>query len=177
MNKGKKGKSPMQLKVVVIQSLSCFQLFAAPWTEAHQASLSFIIYHTLLKVISTESVIPSNHLILCCSLLLLVSIFPSIRVFCNQLSLHIWWSKYWSFSFSISPNEYSGLIYFKINWFSLQYCKVISLQPIKIIEKKIILKKKKKRLSGFLSSLPSDSQVFSNTTIQKHQFFSVQPSL
>ena len=119
MNKGKKRKSPMQLKLVAIQSISFVQLFAIPWTEAHQASLSFIISQTFLKVISTESVMPSNYLI-CCSLLLLPSIFPSIRVFSNQLSLHIRWPQYWSFSFTISPsNEYSRFISFKIDRFSL----------------------------------------------------------
>ena len=87
---------------------------------ACQAFLSFTISPSLLKLISTESLMPSNHLILCHSLLLLPSIFPSIRVFSNEPALHIRWPKYWSFSSSISPsNEYSGLISFKINWFDL----------------------------------------------------------
>ena len=89
-----------------------------PWTAAHQAPLSFTISQALLKFISIKSVIPSNHLALCHPLLLLPSIFPSIRVFSNELALHFRWSKYWSFSFSISPSsEYSGLISFRIDWF------------------------------------------------------------
>ena len=98
----------------------CVQLFVIPWTAACQASLSFTISQSLLKLMSTESMMPSNHLILCCPLLLLPSIFPSIRVFSNESTLHIKWPKYWSFSFSISPfNEYSGLISFRIDWFDL----------------------------------------------------------
>ena len=104
----------------VVQSLSCVQLFATPWTEAHQASLSFTVSQSLLRLISIESVMPSNHLILCRPLLLLPSVFPSMRVFSNELVLHIRCLKYWSFSFSISPfNEYSGLISFRIDWFDL----------------------------------------------------------
>ena len=100
----------------VVKLLSHFQLFATPWTAACQASLSFTISQILLKLLSTESVMPSNHLILCRSLLLLPSIFPSIRVFSNESALHIR-PKYWSFSFSISPsNEYSGLISFRMDW-------------------------------------------------------------
>ena len=96
------------------------KLFATPWTAARQASLSFIISQSLLKLMSVESVMPSNHLMLCCPLLLLPSVFPSIRVFSNESALHIRWSKYWSFVFSISPsNEYSGLISFRIDWFDL----------------------------------------------------------
>ena len=94
-----------------VQSLSHVQLFATPWTAAHQASLSITNSQSLLKLMSIELVMPSNHLILCHSLLLLPSIFPSIRVFSNESVLHIRWRKYWSFSFNISPsNEYSGLI-------------------------------------------------------------------
>ena len=105
---------------VVVQSLSHAQLFVTPWTAAHQASLSFTISHSLLKLMSIESVMPSNHLILCRFLLLLPSIFPNIKVFSNELALRITWPKYWSFSFSISPaNEYSGLISFMIDWFDL----------------------------------------------------------
>ena len=86
-----------------------------PWTAAHQASLSFAISQSLLKLMSIESVMPSNHLILCHSILLLVSVIPSIRVFSNELTRLIRWPKYWSFSFSISPSsEYSGLISFKM---------------------------------------------------------------
>ena len=91
-----------------------------PWTAAHQASLSFTISWSLFKLMSIESVKPSNHLILCCPLLLLLSIFPRIRVFSNESALHIMCPKYWSFSFSISPsNEYSGLISFRIDRFDL----------------------------------------------------------
>ena len=120
------------------QLLSCIQLFATPWTAARQASLSITNSWSLLKLISTESVMPCNHLILCRPLLLPPSIFPSIRVFSNESVLHLRWPKYWSFSFNISlSNEYSGLISF---W--------------------------SKGLS----------RVFSNTTVQKHQFFGAQLS-
>ena len=109
-----------QLFVVVVQALSHLQLFATPWAAAHQASLSFTISQSLLKHMSTESVMPSSHLILCHSLLLLPSMFPSIRVFYNESAFRLRWSKYWSFSFSISPsNEYSRLIFFRIGWFDL----------------------------------------------------------
>ena len=91
-----------------------------PWTAAHQASLSIANLWSLLKLMSIESMMPSNHFILCCPLLLLPSIFPSIRVFSNESVLCIRWPKYWSFSFSISPsNEYSGLIYFRMDWLDL----------------------------------------------------------
>ena len=106
--------------VAVVQSLSRVQLFATPWTAARQASLSFTISPSLLKLTSIESVMPSNHLILCRLLLLPPSIFLSIRVFSNMSALHIKWSTYWSFSFSISPSdEYSGLISFNIDWLDL----------------------------------------------------------
>ena len=102
---------------LVVQSLSRVQLLTTPRTAAHQASLSFTISRSLLKLMSTESVISSNHLILCHPLLLVPSIFPQIRVFSNESVLRIRWSKYWSFSFSISPfNEYSDLIFFRIAW-------------------------------------------------------------
>ena len=121
--------------------------FLTPQTVACQASLSFTISHSLLKLMSIESVMPSNHLILCHPLLLLPSIFPSSRVFSNESVLCIRWLKYWSFSFSISHfNEYSGLISFRIDWFDL-----LTVQETPI--------------------------VFSNTTVQKYQFFSAQPSL
>ena len=121
--------------------------FLTPQTVACQASLSFTISHSLLKLMSIESVMPSNHLILCHPLLLLPSIFPSSRVFSNESVLCIRWLKYWSFSFSISHfNEYSGLISFRIDWFDL-----LTVQETPI--------------------------VFSNTTFQKYQFFSAQPSL
>ena len=128
-----------------ILSLSHVWLFATPWTTACQASLSITNSWSLLKLMSIESVMPSNHLILCHPILLLPSIFPSIRVFSNQSVLCIRWTKYWSFSSSISPsNEYSGPISFRMDWISLQ----------------------SKGLS----------RVFSNTTVQKHQFFSTQLS-
>ena len=130
-----------------VQPLSHVQLFAAPWTATRQASLSITNSWSLLKLMSIESVMPSSHLILCHPLLLLPSVFPSIRVFSNESVLHIRWPKYWSFSFSISPsNEYSGQISFRIDG-------LISLQS-----------------KGL-------SRVFSNTTVQKHQLFSAQPYL
>ena len=101
-----------------VQSLSRVQLFVTPSTAARQASLSITNYQSLLKLISIESVMPSNHLILCRPLLLLPSIFPIIRVFSSGSVLHIRWSQYWSFSFSPS-NEYSELISFRIDWFDL----------------------------------------------------------
>ena len=104
--------------VVVVQSLSCVKLFATQWTTTRQASLSFTISQSLLKLMSTESVMPSNHLILCHPLLLLPSILPSIRVFSNESALLIRWPKSWSFSFSPSK-EYSGLISFRTDWFDL----------------------------------------------------------
>ena len=103
-----------------IQLLSCIRLFVTPWTAAGQASLSITNYQSLLKLMSIESVMPSNQLILYRPLLLLPSIFPSIRVFSNESVLHIRWPKYWSFSFSISPsNDYSGLISFRMDWLDL----------------------------------------------------------
>ena len=106
--------------LVVAQSLSHVRLLATPWTAARQASLCFTILQSLLKLMSIASVIPSNQLILCRPLLLLPSIFPIIRVFSNESVLCIRWSKYWSFSLSISPsNEYSGLIFFRIDWLGL----------------------------------------------------------
>ena len=90
-----------------------------PWTAARQPSLSFTIFRSLLKLMSIESVMPGNQLILCCPLLLLPSIFPSIRVFSNELALQIRWPKCWSFCFRISPNKYSGLISFRMDWLDL----------------------------------------------------------
>ena len=102
-----------------VQSLSCVQLFVTLWIASCQVSLSISNSQSLLKLVSIESVMPSNYLILCCPLLP-PSIFPSIRVFSNDLTLHIRWPKYWSFSFSISPsNEYSGLISFRMDWLDL----------------------------------------------------------
>ena len=103
-----------------VQSLSRVQLFATPWTAACQASLSITNSWSLLKLMSVVLVMPSNHLILCHPLLLLPSIFPSIRVFSNESVHHIRWPMYWSFSFCISPSsEYSGLISFRIDWLDL----------------------------------------------------------
>ena len=109
-----------KLNCAAVQPLSPVQLFGTPWIPAHQASLSFTVSWSLLKLISIKSVMPSNHLILYHHLLLLLSIFPSIRVFSSESALCIWWQNYWNFSFSISPfNEYSGLISFRIDWFDL----------------------------------------------------------
>ena len=103
-----------------VQSLSRVQLFATPWTAARQASLSFTNSWSSLKLTSTESVMPLNDLVLCQSLLLPPSIFLSIRVFSNELALHIRWPRYWSFIFSNNPSkEYSGLISFRVDWFDL----------------------------------------------------------
>ena len=127
-----------------VQLLSHVQLFATPWTAAHQASLSITNSRRLPKLMSIESVMPSNHLILCCPLLLSPSIFPSIKVFSNELALCIRWPNNWNFSFSFSPsNEYSGLISFRMDWLEL-----LAVQ-------------------GTLKSL-------SNTTVQKHQLFGTQ---
>ena len=124
--------------VVVVQSLSRVRLFHTPRTAAHQASLSIPNSQSLVKLMSIESVMPFNHLILCRPLLFPPSIFPS-KIFSNRSVLRIGWPKYWSFSFNISPyNEYSGLISFRIDLFDLL------------------------------------SRVFSNTTVQKHQFFGAQ---
>ena len=119
--KKQKTKQPFNLDfyvVAVVQSLSRVWLFATPWTAAHQASLFFIISWSLLKLMSIESVMPSNYLILFQPLLLLPSIFPSIKVFTNYSASG--GQKYWSFNFSMSPsNDYSGLISFRIDWFDL----------------------------------------------------------
>ena len=103
---------------VVVQSLSCVQLFATPWTTRCQTSQSTTNFQSLLKLMSVESVMPFNHLALCHSLLLLLSVFPSIRVFSSKSTLHTRWPKYWHFGISPS-NEYSGLISFRIDWL---YC-------------------------------------------------------
>ena len=131
----------------LIQPLIHVWLFATPWIAACQASLSITNSQSLLRLMSIKSVIQSNHLILCCSLLLLPSIFLSIRVFSKESVLRIRWPKYWSFSFSISPsNEHSGLISFRMDWLDL-----LTAQGL--------------------------SRVLSNTTVQKHQFFGAQLSL
>ena len=136
-----------QVHIAVIQSLICVQLFLTPWTAACQASLSFTISQSLFKPISIESVMSSNHLILCHPLLLLPSIVPSIRVFSNELALCIRWPNYWGFSFNIILPMNTQ------DWFCLRWTSWISLQS-----------------KGL-------SRVFSKTTVQKYQFFSVQLSL
>ena len=136
----------LYLVISSVQSLSHVQLFVTPWTAALEASLSITNSWSLLKLMSIESVMPSNQLIPCPPLLP-PSIFPSIKVFSNESVLHIRHPKYWSFSFSISPsNEYSGLISFRMDWLDL-----LAIQGL--------------------------SRVFSNTTVQKHQFSGSQLSL
>ena len=106
--------------VGVVRSLWCVWFFPTLWTAARQASLSFSFSRNLLKLMSIESVMPFKHLILCCPFLLLPSVFPSIRIFSKELTIHTRWPKYWSFNFNISPSdEYSGLISFRINWLDL----------------------------------------------------------
>ena len=129
-----------------VQSLSRVRLFVTPWITAHQASLSITNSQSLLKLMSIESVMPSNHLILCRPLLLLPPIPPSIRVFSNESTLCMRWTKYWSFSFSISPSSEHQ------DWSPLGWTGWISLQS-----------------KGL-------SRVLSNTTVQKHQFFGAQDS-
>ena len=125
------------IKFSLVRSLSHFQLFATPWIATRQTSLSITSSQSLFKLMSIESVMPSNHLILCHSLLLLPSIFPSIRVFSNESVLCIRWPKYWSFSFSISSsNEYSGLIFCTIDWFDLPAVQV-TLKSLYITPNKI----------------------------------------
>ena len=107
-------------KLYSVQLLSHVQLFATPWTAARQASLSITNSRSLLKLMSIEWVMPSNHLTLCCPLLLRPSLFPSIKVFSNESTLRIRWPKYWSFNFNITPsNEYSGLISFRMDCLDL----------------------------------------------------------
>ena len=109
-----------KIYIISVQSLSLVQLFATPWTAAPQASLSITNSQSLLKLMSIESVMPSSHLILCCPLLLLPPIPPSIRVFSKESALRIRWPKYWSFSFNISPsNEHPGLISLRMDWLDL----------------------------------------------------------
>ena len=143
----KRYSTPLLIQFNSVQWLSRLQLFAIPWTTAHQASVSITNSQSLLKPMSIESVMPSNHLTLCRPLLL-PSIFPSIRVFSNESALCISWPKYWSFSFNISPsNEHSGLISFRMDWLDL-----LAVQ-------------------GTLKSH------FQHHTVQKHQFFSLQLAL
>ena len=130
-----------------VQSPNCVQLFVTPWTAAHQASLSITNSQSLLKLMSIKSVMPSNHLILCHPLLFLPSIFPSVRVLSKESALCIRWPKYWSFSFSISPSNEYSVLF-----------------PL--------------GLTGWISlAFKGLSRVFSNTIVQKHQFFSYQLSL
>ena len=106
--------------LALVQSLNHVHLFATSWTAARQASLSFTISQSLLKLMSTELMMPSNHLNVCCSLLPVPSISPSIRLFSTELALRIKWPKYWSFRYSISPSsEYLGFISFRMDWFDL----------------------------------------------------------
>ena len=108
------------IDIFTLSSVTQSCLFVTPWTAARQASLSITNPRSLVKLMSIESVMPSNHLILCCPLLLLPSVIPTIRVFSNESALHIRWPKYWSFSFNISPsNEHSGLIFFRMDWLDL----------------------------------------------------------
>ena len=110
----------MDMCTCSVRSLTHVRLFATPWTPAHQASLSITKSWSLLRLMFIELVMPSNHLVLCRPLLLLPSIFHSIRVFSHESALHTRWPKYWSFSFSISPsNEHSGLISFRMDWLDL----------------------------------------------------------
>ena len=135
------------LTSVQVQSLSRVRLFATLWTAARQAFLSITNSRSLLKLMSIKPVMPPSYLILCLPLLLLLSIFSNIRVFSNESTLRMRWTKYWSFSLSISPsNEHPGLISFRMNWLDLL-------------------------------AVPGLSRVFSNTTVQKHQFFGTQLSL
>ena len=113
-----KSSSSYWFFVVALQLLNCVCLFLTPWTEARQASLSFTVSRSLLKLMSIELVMPSNHLILCRPLLLLPSIGPSIRIFSSESALHIRRPKYWNFIIS-SSNEYSGLISFRNDWFDI----------------------------------------------------------
>jgi len=117
----KRGGSDPKLEYMVpVQLLSCVWLSATPWTTACQASLSIANSRSFLKLMSIESMMPSNHLILCCPLLLLTSVFPSIRIFSSESALRIRWPKCWSFSFNISPsNEHPGLISFRMDWLAL----------------------------------------------------------
>ena len=133
------------VKLSLVWSLSRVQLLVTPWTAARQASLAVASSWSRLKLVSIESVMPSSHLILCRPLLLLPSIFPSIRVFSDESALCIRWPKYWSFSISPS-SENSGLISFRMDWLDLL-------------------------------AVPGTLKIFSNTTVQKFQFFDAHPSL
>ena len=145
-----RSRFPYSNQFTSVQLLSHVRLFVTPRTAARQASLFVTNSRSSLRLTSIESVMPSSHLILCCPLLLLPPISPSIRVFSNESALLMRWPKYWSFSFSIIPSkEFPGLISFRMDWLDL-----LAVQ-------------------GTLQSL---SRVFSNTTVQKHQFFGAQLS-
>ena len=133
------------MKFSSVQSLSRVRLFATPWTTARQASLSITNSRSSLRLMSIESVMPSSHLILCRPLLLLPPISPSVRVFSNESTLHMRWPKYWSFSFSIFPSKEIP----GLISFRMDWLDLLAVQGL--------------------------SRVFSNTTVQKHQFFSAQP--
>ena len=156
--------SPFEILVLLcfssVQSLSHIQLFMTPWAAAHQAFLSITNSQSLLKLMPPESVMPSNRLILCCPLLLLSSIFLSIRVFSSELVLCIRWTEYWSFSFNISPSkEHSGLISFLSFFLSFFFFILLGW-------------------TGWISLQSKGlSRVFTNIMVQKHQFFSIQLSL
>ena len=145
-----------------VLSLSHVWLFATPWTAACHTSLSITNTWSLLKLMSIESVMPSNHLFLCHPLLLLLLVFPSIRVFSNESALLIRWPKYWSFSFSISPsNEYSGLISFRMDWFAFLQSKGLSRVFNTIVQKH--------QCFGAQPSLGSNSHI--HTSLLKKQYF------
>ena len=145
-----------------VQSLSCVRLFATPWTAACQASLSIANSQSLLKLMSIELVMPSNHLILCRPLLLLPSIFPSIRIFSNEPVLHIRWPKYWTFSFSIShSSEYSGLISFRMAWLDLLAVQGILKSLLQLHSSKTSILQG----SAFFMAQPSHPYMTTGTTI------------
>jgi len=145
----------LQVAHYSVQSLSRVRLFATPWTAARQASLSISNFWSLPKLTSIVSVMPSNHLNLCCPLLLPTLIFPSIGVICSESVLRIRWPKYWSFSFSISPsNEYSGLISFRIDWLDL-----LAVQGCSLLEKC------KSKLQWGITSHQSESPIPKNLQI------------
>ena len=173
---------------VCLLSEMCFSVAKScltPWTAACQTPLSSIISQSLLKFLSTESVMLSNHLILYCPLFLPPSIFPSIRVFSNKSVLLMRWPKYWSFSFSISPsNEYSGLISFRMDWLDVLAVQGTLKSPLQKHNSKASVLPMNTQdwfplgWTGWISLQSKRlSRVFSNTTVQKHQFFGAQLSL
>ena len=148
---------------VCVQSVSRVQLFETPWTAAYQASLFFAISQSLLKLMSIESMMPSNHLLLSCPLLHLPSIFASIRVFSDEPVFRIRWTVYWSFSFSITPsNEYSGLISFRIDWLDLLAVQGTPKSPSTSQFKNIS--------SSLLNSLYSPTLTFIHDYCKNHSF-------